>query len=322
MSRKIRDSDAGFGSDSFLDLIANMVGILIILVVVVGIRVKQMPQVPKELDPALVSELSSRQIATQELERSVVDLNREMEQVKQLTAFKTEERAALALMVADSERELNARRDVLDKHGKEKFDLDRELAAAQSRLERLERDREEAKNKKPNAIEIRNYPTPISQTVYGKEAHFQLRGGRVVHVPLEELQEMFLHDAKEKVYRLRSESDFTETVGPRGGFRLQYTLIRSGNHVQLEGYDLLPVNHRLGESLAEALGQQSQFRAELSHLRPQQTTVTLWTYPDSFAEFRALKKELYQLGYPVAARPLQNGQLIGGSPHGSKSAAE
>ena len=251
-----------------------------------------------------------------------MDLDRQTKHVQQLTAIKSDERAALALLLADGERELNARRNLLDKHGKDQFDLERELAAAQSRLERLERDRDAAKNKKSSAVEIRNYPTPISQTVFGKEAHFQLRGGRIAWVPLDELQELFLHDAKEKVYRLRNESDFTETVGPRGGFRLQYTLIRTGNHPQLEGYDLLPMNHRLGEPLQVALGPQSQFRAEMGRLRAQQTTITLWTYPDSFAEFRALKKELYQMGFPVAARPLQEGQLIGGSPSGSKSAAE
>src|SRR5215467_1261972 len=107
MARKIRESEAGFGSDSFLDVIANMVGILIILVVVVGIRVKQMPQVPKELDPAIVSELSARQTAAQNLERDVLDLNRQMEHVKQLMGIRSEERAALALMLADGERELD-----------------------------------------------------------------------------------------------------------------------------------------------------------------------------------------------------------------------
>jgi hypothetical protein len=322
MPRTIRESDAGFGSDSFLDVIANMVGILIILVVVVGIRVKQMPQVPKDLDPATVSELASREGAAKDLERNVLDLDRQMQHVQQLTAIRAEERAALALLLADGEREVNSRREALDKHGKDQFDLERELAATKARLERVERDREEAKKPKSKSVEIRNYPTPISQTVFGKEAHFQLRGGRVVHVPMEELQELFVHDAKEKLYRLRHESDITETVGPRGGFRLQYTLVRTGNMGQLEGYDLVPMNHRLGEPLNVALGPQSQFRAELSRLRAQQTTVTLWTYPDSFAEFRSLKKELYQLGFPVAARPLQEGQLIGGSPNGSKSAAE
>lgn len=322
MPRTIRESDAGFGSDSFLDVIANMVGILIILVVVVGIRVKQMPQVPKELDPATVNELANREGATRSLETNVMDLDQQMKHVQQLTAARADERAALALLLADGERELNARRAALDKHGREQFDLERELAGAKTLLDRLERDRDATKNQKSKPVEIRNYPTPISQTVFGKEAHFQLQGGRIVHVPLEELQELFVHDAKEKLYRLRNESDITETVGPRGGFRLQYTLVRTGNMGQLEGYDLVPMNHRLGEPLQVALGPQSQFRSELSRLSPKQTTVTLWTYPDSFAEFRALKKELYQLGFPVAARPLQDGQLIGGSPNGSKSAAE
>lgn len=321
MPRTIRESDAGFGSDSFLDVIANMVGILIILVVVVGIRVKQMPQVPKELDPATVSELASREGATRGLETDVLNLNQQMQHVQRLTAVRTDERAALALLLADGERELNARRASLDKHAREQFDFERELAASKTYLDRLERDRDAVKKQKSKPIEIRNYPTPISQTVFGKEAHFQLQGGRIVFVPMEELVEAFKHDAKEKFYLLRHESDITETVGPRGGFRLQYTLVRTGNHGQLESFHLLPTNHRLGEPVSVALGPNSQFRAELARFVPQ-TTITLWTYPDSFAEFRAVKKELYQLGYPVAARPLEDGQLIGGAPNGTKSAAE
>lgn len=42
MSRRPPDEIA-FGSDSFLDVIANIVGILIILIVVAGVRVKQLP---------------------------------------------------------------------------------------------------------------------------------------------------------------------------------------------------------------------------------------------------------------------------------------
>ncbi|MDB5348333.1 MAG: hypothetical protein JWP89_6710 [Schlesneria sp.] len=46
MSRR-RESELAFGSDSFLDVIANIVGILIILIVVAGIRVKQGPTKPR-----------------------------------------------------------------------------------------------------------------------------------------------------------------------------------------------------------------------------------------------------------------------------------
>lgn len=43
MARKRRGDEYQFGSDSFLDIVANMVGIIIILIVIVGIRVKDIP---------------------------------------------------------------------------------------------------------------------------------------------------------------------------------------------------------------------------------------------------------------------------------------
>ena len=71
-----------------------------------------------------------------------------------------------------------------------------------------------------------------------------------------------------------------------------------------------------------ALRPSSRFRTALSGFHPARATVTIWTYPDSFAEFRRLKKELYQLGFATAARPLPHDVPIGGSPQGTKSAAE
>ena len=52
------------------------------------------------------------------------------------------------------------------------------------------------------------------------------------------------------------------------------------------------------------------------------TTVTVWTYPDSYAAYRRLKETLQGMGFQCAARPMPEGELIGGSPHGSRSAAE
>lgn len=43
MSRRRREFEIMFGSDSFLDVIANIVGILIILIVIAGVRVSQAP---------------------------------------------------------------------------------------------------------------------------------------------------------------------------------------------------------------------------------------------------------------------------------------
>jgi hypothetical protein len=50
MSRRRSSGDQEFGSDSFLDIIANIVGILIILIVVAGLRVARQPAVAAPAD--------------------------------------------------------------------------------------------------------------------------------------------------------------------------------------------------------------------------------------------------------------------------------
>ncbi|MCP4856031.1 MAG: hypothetical protein GY903_16225 [Fuerstiella sp.] len=50
MSRRRSNGDQEFGSDSFLDIIANIVGILIILIVVVGLRVARQPAIVASAD--------------------------------------------------------------------------------------------------------------------------------------------------------------------------------------------------------------------------------------------------------------------------------
>ncbi|MGH7140852.1 MAG: hypothetical protein ACREHD_34405, partial [Pirellulales bacterium] len=66
----------------------------------------------------------------------------------------------------------------------------------------------------------------------------------------------------------------------------------------------------------------SQFREKLSDFPPRQSTVTIWVYGDSFTEYSRIKEMLYGLRYHVAARPLADGVYIGGSNHGTHSAAQ
>ena len=87
-------------------------------------------------------------------------------------------------------------------------------------------------------------------------------------------------------------------------------------------WTVIPIASQLGEAVDEALAPTSAFRSALTGHQPDKTTVTLWVYPDSFEVFRLLRKELHQLGFGVAARPLPEGVMIAGSPQGSKSEAE
>jgi hypothetical protein len=78
----------------------------------------------------------------------------------------------------------------------------------------------------------------------------------------------------------------------------------------------------MGESIQAALQDGSQLQSILASHPPNNSTITVWTYPDSFNEFRKLKQELFKRGYVTAARPLPDDHPIGGSPEGSRSAAQ
>ena len=61
MSRRYAQNDLVLGSDSFLDIIANIVGILIILIVMAGVRISKAPVLlPDEVEPPLPEVLSGK----------------------------------------------------------------------------------------------------------------------------------------------------------------------------------------------------------------------------------------------------------------------
>jgi len=149
------------------------------------------------------------------------------------------------------------------------------------------------------------------------------------------LLEQFKEHAQNNVWRLKDQNEYISTVGPVDGFRLRYCLRKGyytlgrgsgmeqrGAMVQLVRWELLPISPQLGEPVEQALLPNSDLNNYLKKYRPEVTTVTIWIYPDSFNEFRTLRRALYDMGYPTAGRPLPQGVPIGGSPHGTKSAAQ
>lgn len=63
MSRRVKDGEQEFGSDSFLDIIANIVGILIILIVVAGVKVARQADVsPEEIAASVAAEVAAQQL--------------------------------------------------------------------------------------------------------------------------------------------------------------------------------------------------------------------------------------------------------------------
>ena len=322
--------------DSFLDIVANIVGILIILVMVTGARAKNWPAEAVDEQPAAeaLAALEQDQSLEISLRRNMATLKDQLRQLETEALAQHQVRTRRATVVAVAEREIESRRQGLDAESRQALRLRQQLSQAQAELENLRHERQVALATVPEAILVQSYPTPLSHTVDDREIHFQLRAGRVVFIPLERLLKRFKQDAQRKVYKLRTSPELSGTVGPEGGFRLRYTLVRrdlspemqinSGTtgYAQLSRWTLIPVAGLLGEPVDEALAAASRFREVLAAHSPETTTVTIWTYGDSFAEFRRLKKELFGMGFATAGRPLPDGAPIGGSPHGTKSAAE
>jgi hypothetical protein len=336
MKRLDAQPTEGIGSDSFTDVVTNIVGILIILVLVVGIRAER-AAVPEPAAPAVSDEeLAALRQEHDDLERDDQRLSFEIELAQQMAAAARAARDALQLEVAQREAQLQEGLARLDAESQAAFELRRKLSIAQGKLARAQADlRQLEARKRASTVRLVNYPTPLSQTVFGKEVHFQLRRGRVAYVPMDELVAAFKAHALKHAHRLQTEPEFTETLGPLEGFRMRYTMERialpadvqmalghAGMVGRLREFILLPVAADLGEPVAEARGPNSAFRGRLAGLVPRKTTITLWTYPDSFAAFRMLREDLYLAGFTVAGRPLPEGQPIGGSPDGSKSAAQ
>src|SRR5262245_30625578 len=182
MARTATDTLEMGGQDSFVDVVTNLVGVLIILVVIIGLRSKPAPAgiaLPSEL----VDELEQLQQESGAVESEMQGLTSRIQSVRLELAARSLERQKLSYAVAVTENELATKRQQLSADEVRQLDLARELAAAQQELDDQNALLERAASTKPLAVEIKSYPTPLSKTVFGKELHFQLSGGRIAYIP-------------------------------------------------------------------------------------------------------------------------------------------
>ena len=94
MSRRMQRAELEFGSDSFLDVVCNIVGILIILIVVVGVRLQRQPR-PVDPQPALQAAAAAAEAAAQTAQQNaaVTTAGTQRDTLQRdLTALETDER--------------------------------------------------------------------------------------------------------------------------------------------------------------------------------------------------------------------------------------
>lgn len=339
MRREARQHDDAPGQDSFLDIVANLVGILIILIMVIGARatdamVEATPSDAEAEDDSTVDVAAAR-AAANAVESDIHQVDAKIKRQQFEITYRRKERDKILQVIGAIEADLNRQQEVLDESQRQRLEMGRNLMVARGELEDMKAFRQSLKNSVPPQNVIKHLPTPMAKTVFGTEVHFRLDNGRVTYVPWDELVEKLKQDAPQILWKLKNAPRVTETIGPVRGFRMKYTLRRAKQarpigggavamqqRIELDRFTLIPAREDLGEPFESALQEHSQFRSVLSHRDPDRTTVTVWVYPSSFGQFRTLKEELYRMGFLAAGRPMPAGHPIGGSPDGSRSASQ
>ena len=339
------------GHDSFLDIVANMVGILIILVMVVGVRIKNVTQLPNvDLPPPAESEptedsvpIADAQAIMQSLADSIKNERAMRADVTNMLAQRNELSSSLmiaksrgemtAVAVAEANHKIKAKESDLDQSRVETLNLSRRITDLEDEREKVVDEMERidrATDDRPTVL--LNHPTPMGKKqIDRKEVLFQLLGGRLAFIPINKL----MSARKASLWRQRDtllRSGYLEdSIGPIGGFRMNSKIAiergtdpRTGTPYFRESPQctLEPTSNQMGESVESALLPGSDFHTVVDRCSTSRDTITIWTYTDSFADFRKLQKYLSERGFSVAARPLPIGMPIGFSPHGSRSIAQ
>lgn len=339
------------GQDSFLDIVSNIVGILIILVMVAGVRSKGLPKMetvqslqPQEsavvesatfsTSPEIQGALSKYAEKTRELEtvqHNAQNTGQEVEHLQQLLAARSRERGELVALLGMLQTEYDTASEQLSEAEREKIRLLQMIQQADLKMGESGRTVHWLQQNRPQATVLENMPTPKSTLVQDNEAHFQIKGGRVAFVPIDILVERVASEMKNRVGELVKKEELHGIVGPLYGFSMEYSLLVHsgvrmergiGTRVELGEGILVPNREIMGETVEESVQPQSEFQQRLSSYRQNQYTITFWVYPDSFREYQILKKFLFSRGYRTAARPMNFGDPIGVSSHGTKSATQ
>lgn len=342
-----RCSTVELGHDAFLDVVANLVGILIILVVILGTQahhVTEMLRAEAETEQSTDAEVSHVAASRDQVEqlgqmamraasaqRESLELEAKLRRYDAQIAQLDGARGSLLDLQGIAEAAWEEAQSELDQSKVRSAKLQRKIHEAQSEIAMLAGTKDRLADENAPLVAVEHLPTPMAKTVFGDEIDLRLKAGRLSVVPVENL----MRDIKEDVQRMSSKpGNSAATVGPVHDYVANYVIERTVGRITQNGRSGMamtarlgavafePLSESVGQPIGEVLGQRSFLDVELAGRDPSSTTVTVWVYPDSFGELRQLKEHLYHRGFATAARPLLKGQAIIFSSTGTRSKAQ
>jgi hypothetical protein len=253
MSRRHSD-EIEFGSDSFLDIVANIVGILIILIVVAAIKagtapvsaervaeylrthVKPAPvkveqaaaprpvKAPPPLEPLVIPPSPALIERSNALKAEIASLDSQSQSAAAQIETTSSEEQADSQAVTQLRQALANESTELGSDKAQLADTESRLALRKTALLQMEVDVQKAEAVKPPVATLKHRLTPLGRDISGKELHFRLLNHRVAFLPIEELIQRLRPLILRNRDRLIRNGVQLGEIGPVVGFRMEYTL--------------------------------------------------------------------------------------------------
>jgi len=349
LRRRRPQREIPFSFDSFLDVVANVVGIILRLILVawVGARAyhpaatvtpppvtqaAETAETPATADP-LRDDLELRRRELAAAQQRLLDELRRCGDAKEKRGEAEKELAGAEVHV----RSLRAAREAAERAASDRG-RDVETAALslpdiQTRMRLVNAEIDALKKTPPPRKQALRYKTPVSTPLQTEELFFECRAGRVAVIDIGAMLEQMHRERDAKARQLATQWEVEGVTDPVGPFRMRYTLEREAGPADGPAgaplpeaqfrYDVSwriePVQDVRGEAEEAAFAPNSEFRKVVDALDPRVTAVTFWVYSDSFPLYRRLRDSLHERDFVVAGRPLLEGMPIASSRRGTAS---
>jgi hypothetical protein len=343
--RPLKNEAIHFSFDSFLDLVTNVVGIIIRLILVTWVGARSYHATMQWLEVEPVARAPAPKITDDPLHERIDQSKRDLDEAKtrllaRMKELETIEQNAqhtqIQLAALVSRRgELEAERKLLEGEGAQRGSkVQRASLSVEQVRQRAKKLLDEIKTIEtaPSNKKQLKYHAPLSRAVRSEELFFECKSGRVTFIDLPSFMQDYKLSLEEISNELKTAWTVERTTAPVGPYRLRYVVERERSALDagptptsgsfrygLSAWEVEPITPERGEALEQAIREKSEFRQLTDALDSNLTVVTFWVYPDSFELFRRLRDHLYERGHDVAGRPLPQGAPIAASRNGTAS---
>lgn len=318
------------GHDAFLDIIANLVGVLIILVVVLGTQsskvieeIKTQSNLENELvqvdAPASGQQLESLASYSMRAASAQADSDRLEATVKRFDTeleIRQQQRDAMLDLLTEAKAAWEAEQGKFDKDATALAKRNRDYDEMIKRMNQLQGERERIEGQEAPVVAVQHLPTPMAKKAFGDEVYFRLKGNLLSVVPQVALFKS-VRDACVPDLRTSRTGLIKSAVGPIRGYVCRFVMNKEQEMIRINGQagiratiepvrlSIEPLEEPIGRPVDEMLVQGSDLHVELAGRDPATTVVVVYVYPDSFAEFRRLKEYFYSRGFATDGKPMQ-----------------